>query len=404
MRTVTPWRMIAMWMTVSTLVRLPVAMAPLMYVFMAKSRFQDFGAGAILVGAFVGGELLGSLLTGIRQSEQCTRTKLSFSFAACAIALLALLGYEQFPLWMIAVLAATTGITSAAAPGEMQGILLQDLHASSVPKVLSAVRVQSVSVFMAAPILLTIVTRDYDVHAALTICAIAMIVGAGVIFTLPQAKSFGVAKVSKRVGLIAIARSWPIYLSGLAGTFVIAIADMLIAPLLAARGIEAKWAGPILAVFFLVGVAGSTLYGMRTNWPGSLPTQSFVVTLFMVTGIIVTAIATTLPYIFVGMAMVGSGAMVLLMVRTLGLRATLPESVHAAAFSFNYAVSCSSYLICAIILGLSITRTTPEGTLLICAALVTVMTVTARISEMSRGRQALATPRKDERHEVNYPA
>lgn len=359
------------WMLVSTAVRLPTAMAPLLLMFVVHAKVGSYDLGSLAVGFFVLGELGGAVAAGFAARRSSVRTSLCVSFALSALSFSGLLAYSSIPLTAVFSLAFLAGATSATAPGAMQALLLRAVPEEAVARVLSVVRIQSTAVFMGGPALVSALDSQSDVRPALVLCAASLALGAAGMRILREPPSTTSA-LSRRAGLLAIARAWPIYLSGLAATFVIGVGDLLLSPLLTQRGVSTRWAGLILGVLFAMSLVGSSVYGRRSSWPGTYRQQSLTVTGVMVGGLVCCALVPNVFGIVGGLFLAGSGVAVLLMIRTLALRAMLPEALHASAFSFNYSISCISYILCAAIGGTALSATSASTSLLICAAAVLV--------------------------------
>lgn len=373
----------ARWAVPSAAASLPISMAPLMYVFVTEAATGDFALGALVVGVFVVGELLGASTVGVINRLGSVKSRLAWGYIASATAFGAVALAPTMPLHFLLVAAFASGFAPAASPGTLQAVLLSSIVEDAIPRILVAARVLSTVVFMAGPAVVGMLAFTAEAWAAPTVCAVAMVLAAVGLLAVPNSDIATDPKVDVRSTLKIVWSIWPLYTVGLAAAFVVSLVDLVIAPLLVQRGEPAGLVGPIAACFFAFGLGGSIVYGARKRWPGSYATQSLIVTVLMVIGLCIAALIPSVAGIAFGVFLAGSGVAVLMMIRTLSLRAVLPADMHAAAFSLNYAMSCLGYILCALIGGTSLAAGAPSGALLIGAFTILTLGVAASVFERS---------------------
>ena len=179
-----------------------------------------------------------------------------------------------------------------------------------------------------------------------------------------------------------LVRAWPIYLTASAAMSLLALAELVLPALLEQRGIGIAWAGPLLAGFATAAAVGAALYGVRAHWPGSLRAQSLVLLLGVAGCVAVMAVVPSLPVIAVALVVAGLMQSGVQVTRALSLRAALPPSAHAAAYSVMYAAAAVGYATSAGLVGVVQTGAAPSVALLAGVGLTVLLTAASAVGEV----------------------
>jgi MFS family permease len=180
--------------------------------------------------------------------------------------------------------------------------------------------------------------------------------------------------------LRTLAKAWPVFVAGAAGNSLLALAELVLPPLLEQRGIAVGWAGPLLAGYSLASAFGAFLYGLRT-WPGRLHVQSVVLLLGVSACVAAAGLVPGLGWIAVALLMAGLLESGVLVARSLGLREVLPQSALAAGFSMTYAVVGIGYGASATLSGAVLSVAPPSVAILCGVALTLLLTVASAVGE-----------------------
>jgi hypothetical protein len=344
-------RPVLAWALVMVGTRLPVAMAPLALVFLVRERPAGYPVGAGLAAVYVLGEITGAVLLGPRLAPDRARRQLGVGLVvgAGAFAGLGLLPHaDPVVLGAMAVLA---GCAPAAAPGGLRTLLVSRLPDDLVATALSGEAVLNSVVWAVSPALVGVLALGVVPWVPLLVAAGLMAAAAVGLRALPRGWAAD-APARQDTSLVrTLTRAWPVYLSATASMSVLALAELVLPALLEQRAIAVGWAGALLAGFAVAAAAGAALYGVRSAWPGSLRTQGTVLLLAVAGCTAGLATAGSLPWIAAALllgGLLGAGVQV---TRSLSLRAVLPPSAHAAAYSVLYAAGAVGYATSAALAG-----------------------------------------------------
>lgn len=299
-----------------------------------------------------------------------------------AVAFAGLGAFPAMPPVLQAGLAVLAGGAPAASPGGLRAVLTDQVGDGLVARALSAEATLTLVVWAVAPAITAALAIGVASSAPMLVAAALMAAAAVGLRGLPRGWQVDTADRERHSMVRTLAKAWPILVSGAAGNALLALAELVLPPLLEQRGITVGWAGPLLAGYALASAFGAILYGMRT-WPGRLHVQSVVLLVCVSAFIAVMAIVPGLGGIALALLTAGlleSGVMVS---RSLGLRAVLPQSVLAAGFSLMYAVSGVGYAASASLSGIALSVTSPSVAILCGVTLTLLLTVASAVGERS---------------------
>ena len=381
------------WALVAVAARLPVAMAPLALVFLARERPGGYALGAGLAAVYVIGEVAGAAVLGPRLNPERARFHLAAGLAlgACSFAGLGLLpGADPPVLGAFAVLA---GAAPAAAPGGLRTLLISQLPDTLSVKALSAESVLTYGVWTAAPALTVVLALNVAASGPLVLAAVLMAAAAAGMRVLPAGwKADGGDREGASMAQTLV-RAWPIYVTGAAAMSLLALAELALPALLRQRGIGVGWAGSLLAVFSIASAIGAALYGARGRWPGSVRTQSLVLLLGVTACVTLAATVPSLAWIAVALVLAGLLQSGVQLTRNLSLRAALPPSAHAAGYSVMYAATGVGYAASAALAGAVQSAASPTAAILAGAGLTLLLTIASAMGELAPQRRKQPRPR-----------
>jgi hypothetical protein len=381
------------WALVTIAARLPSAMASVALVFLVRGRPGGYALGAGLAAAYVIGEVAGSAILGPRLNPERARVQLAAGLAvgAASFAALGLLPHaDALLLGLFAVLA---GAAPAAAPGGLRTLLTAQLPELLIVKALSAESFVVFGVWTAAPALTVVIALNVAASGPFVLAAACMAAAAVGLRALPSGWE---ADSGDREGASlaqALARAWPVYVTGAAGASLVALAELTLPALLKQRGIGVGWAGPLLAGFALASVLGAALYGARGRWPGSVRAQSLVLLLGVTACVTSAAIVPSLAWIAGALVIAGLLQSGVQLTRNLSLRAALPPSAHAAGYSMLYAAGGVGYAASAILAGGVQSAAPASAAILAGTALTLLLTVISALKEFAFRRPRRASTR-----------
>ncbi|MER6898430.1 MFS transporter, partial [Amycolatopsis sp. NPDC000740] len=141
---------VILWALVAIVARLPIAMAPLGLVFLARDRPGGYSLGATLAAAYVVGEVLGALFIGTLPVSR-GKPGLALGLGAGAFAFGVLAFVSSAPDPVLVVLAALAGAGPAASPGGMRAMLTRLVDEDVVASALSAESTLTQAIWAIAP-------------------------------------------------------------------------------------------------------------------------------------------------------------------------------------------------------------------------------------------------------------
>ncbi|MER5460286.1 MFS transporter [Streptomyces sp. NPDC002668] len=381
-------RPVLIWGAVAVGARMPVAMAPLSLVFLVRERPGGYTLGAVLAAVYVIGEIVGAPVLGMRMRPERARPQLAVGLAVGAAAFAALGAANSANPVVLGVFAFLAGAGPAAAPGGLRAVLTGMVPERAVTRAMSLESVLVFGIWAVAPAAATSLALSVAPYVPLLLAGTLMAAAVAGLWALPAGWQ-SERETGAESMLRAIARAWPVYVTGAAGLTLLALAELILPALLDQRSIGIGWAGPLLAGFSIGSALGAFVYGLR-SWPGRLPTQSLVL-LFGVSGCV--ALVAFTPWtggIAAGLVVAGvlqAGAM---LTRTLTLREMLPPSALAAGYSVMYAAVGAGYAASGSLAGGLLRIVAPSTAILAGVGLTVVLTLTGAAGErwISRTRAA----------------
>lgn len=376
-------RRTAGWALASTAARLPVAMAPLALVFLGRGRSGGYAQGGVLAACFVAGEVAGAALLGTLLPERLLKpgTVLGLGLGALAFAGAAFLPHA--PAGVVGALVFVAGASPSGSPGALRVWLTQLVAEEDVAVAFSAQSVLTEVIWMGAPPLVVGLALGVGPSTPLGLCAVSMAAATLVVrrlWTPDPAAETEQPRPAGRVPLRVLRRGWPIYLTSAAATSLMAVSELVLAPLLQYRHHPVALAGPLLTAFAVASAVASFCYGLR-EWPGSPRRQSLLLLLGTTAAVAVAGLARSLPWITVALLAGGCCQSVVLITRSLSLRQRLPAEAQAAGFSLMYAVQGVGYSLSAVIASFLLARANPSEALLSGVGLTLVLAVVSLAGE-----------------------
>lgn len=373
-------RPVLIWAAVAFAARTPVAMAPLAFVFLVRVQPGGYALGAGLAAAYVAGEVVGAPVLGMRLRPARARTHLMAGLAVGAAAFAGLGAFPSAPPVVQAGLALLAGGAPAAAPGCLRTLLTEQVDEELVAKALSAEATQTLVIWAIAPAVVSALAIGVAAYVPMLLAAALMAAAAVGLRGLPRGWQVDDADRQGQSMVRTLAKAWPVFVTGAAGMSLLALAELVLPPLLEQRGIVVGWAGPLLAGYSLASAFGAFLYGLR-RWPGRRHVQSVVLLLGVSACVAAAGLVPSLGWIAMSLLAAGlleSGVMV---ARTLGLREVLPKSALAAGFSVMYAITGVGYAASASLSGAVLSVASPSVAILCGVALTLLLTAASAVGE-----------------------
>ncbi|MFD9790939.1 MFS transporter [Streptomyces sp. NPDC059070] len=376
-------RNVLLWMLAAFTGRLPIAIAPLGLVFLVRDTSGGYSLGATLAGAYVLGEVLGSVALGAWLHP--TRRHLAAGMAVGGLAFGGLALFPDAPVAATVALAFLGGAAPAAGPGGMRSMLIAMVDKADEPRALSAETVLTQITWGGAPALVVLLAVNVSAGAPLALGAAGFLAAALILSALPvperEPAGTEAAPAAGRGRGRLLASVWPIYLTSAAAMAMLATAELALTPLLEYRGLTVNWSGALLALFSLTSAAGAFLYGLRT-WPGTVRSQSLVFLLLTAVCVSTSAVLPGLAGIAVAFLAAGVFQAGVMVTRSLSLRERLPEHAHTAGYSIQYAVQGVGYTLTASVAAIVLDRSTPVVAILGGVVITVLLTLVSAAAEV----------------------
>ncbi|GHJ92927.1 ABC transporter permease [Streptomyces sp. NE5-10] len=390
-------RPVLTWCAVTTVARLPVAMAPLALVFLVRERPGGYSLGAVLAAVYVLGEIVAAPVLGLRMRAERARPQMAAGLGVGAAGFTGLgLAQGAHPV-VLGVLAVLAGAGPVAVSAGLRALLTAMVPERAVTQALSLESMLTFGIWAAAPALTTGLALGAGPGVPLLLQGALMALGLAGLWLLPAGWA---AEKQEKAGADrrALLAAWPVYVLGAASLTLLALAELILPALLEQRGIAIGWAGPLLAGFSIGSVAGSFLYGLRSDWPGPLPAQSLLLVLGVTAGVALVAVVP--GALGLGAALVAAGLLQApaMLTRNLALRRVLPPSALAAGYSMMYAAVGAGYAASGTLAG-GLLKVVAPSTAILCGVGLTLLLVTvAALGERSlvRNREARASRPREE--------
>lgn len=362
---------VSIWAAVVTASRIPVAMAPLAFLFYGRGTDAGYSGGAVMAAAYAIAEAIGAPLLSTRLRTRQYRREIASGLGLSAVAF-ALLAFLPAPGTVLAVaLAAIAGAAAAAAPGALRTMAEDLAPGKHLHTALSLESTLNMAVWAASPALVSVLALGAAPQIPFLLATLATLAATASLWLLPD--KTGATGEGQRAPLKQALTAWPVYLTSIAAMYLLASIELTLPALLEHRDLPVAYSGPILTGFALASVVGGLVYGART-WPGRVERQSAVLLLVMIAGVAATALASTWPAIAGLLALTGLLQAVVLITRNLTLREQLPADLHPVGYSALYAGSGIGYGLSAASTGLLLTATTPDTIVLIATGTTFVLT------------------------------
>lgn len=330
------------WAVVAVGARMPVAMAPLALVFLARERPGGYTLGATLAAAYVIGEIVGAPLLGMRMPPDRARSHLAVGLAVGAAGFAGLGAFPAAPVAVLAVLAFLAGGAPAAAPGGLRSLLTALVPGRAVAQALSAESMLMSGIWAVSPAAVTGLALAVAPRGPLLLAAALMAASVVGLWLLPSGWDAGTEERDGMSMARLLARAWPVYVTGAASLSLLPLAELVLPALLEQRGVSVGWAGPLLTGLALGSAVGAFVYGLR-SWPGGTRARSVVLMCGLSMCLTLAALAPNTAWTAVALVMGGAlqaGAQV---TRNLALREILPPAALAAGYSVMYAAVGAGY-------------------------------------------------------------
>ncbi|MFH8625374.1 MFS transporter [Streptomyces vietnamensis] len=387
-------RPVLAWSAVMVTSRLPIAMAPLALVFLVRERPGGYTLGAVLAAAYVLGEIVAAPVLGMRLNAERARPQLVAGLAAGAAGFAGLgLAPGAHPL-VLAALALLAGAGPAAVPGALRALLTSLVPERAVTQAMSTESMLTFGIWAAAPALTTALALGAAPAVPLLLQGFLMGASVAGLWLLPAGWS---AEAQERGASMrrTLLRAWPVYVLGAAGLTLLALAELILPALLEQRGIDIRWAGPLLAGFSIGSAVGAFVYGLRGSWPGPLAVQSLLLVLAVAAGV---ALVAVLPWTAaIAVALVAAGLLQApgSLTRNLALRQVLPPGALAAGYSVMYAAVGAGYAASGTLAGGLLKVVAPSTAILWGVVLTVLLTGVGAVGEWRLTRRTPA-PQEDE--------
>jgi hypothetical protein len=377
-------RPVLAWATVALFARVPTAMAALAMVFLCRDLPGNYALGGTLAAVYVVGEVVGSALLGTMLRPERMRIQLAVGLGVGAAAFGA--AAARPPAAVLVVLAFLAGAAPAGSPGGLRSMLTAAVGESAVASAFSADAVLTEVVWMAAPALVVLLSLQVSSTAPMLLAAVCMGLAAlGVLLLDPgetdEPSADRPATGTSRARLLL--RGWPVYLTSAAAMSLMAVSELVLPALLEYRRIPVGYSGALLSGLAAVSALGAFLYGTRT-WPGSVRTQSLGFLFATVVGVTVIALAPSLPVIAVCFAVAGLFQSIVMVTRNLSLRQHLAKDLHAAGYSWMYAVQGAGYSVSAVLAAAMLARHNPVGAIFVGVVLTVLLGGVSALAEVRR--------------------
>ncbi|WP_063760042.1 MFS transporter [Streptomyces sclerotialus] len=367
--------------------RLPIAIAPLGLVFLVRETPGGYSLGATLAGAYVLGEVLGSVALGAWLRPRRMNLHLAAGMAVGALAFAGLAVFPDTSVALTSTLAFLAGAAPAASPGGMRTMLIALVDKADEARTLSAETVLTQVTWGGAPALVVVLAVNAWPGAPMVLGAVGFAVAAALLFVLPAHRAAAPEDVAGAAGGRGkergklLASAWPIYLTSAAAMSMLATAELALTPLLEYRGLTVNWSGVLLALFSLTSAFGAFLYGLRT-WPGTVRAQSLVFLLITAAFVALSAVFSGLIGIAVAFLAAGLFQAGVMVTRSLSLRERLPEHAHTAGYSIQYAVQGVGYTITASAAAAVLAGSTPVAAILGGVVITVLLTLISAVAEL----------------------
>lgn len=373
------------WAVTAIGARMPVAMAPLALVFLARDRPGGYTLGATLAAVYVIGEIVGAPVLGMRLRPDRARPHLTTGLAAGAAAFAGLGAFPAAHPAFLAAFAFLAGAAPAAVPGGLRSLLTGLVPRQAVAQALSVESMLMSGIWAVSPPAVTGLALEVAPRVSLLLAAALMAASIAGLWMVPPGWESGPAGGGGLSVSGLLARAWPVYVTAAASLSLLSLAELVLPALLEQRGAPVGWSGPLLTGLAVGSGIGAFAYGLR-SWPGTLRVRSVVLMCGLSVCLALAALIPGTPWIAMALAVGGmlqAGATV---TRNLALREVLPAGALAAGYSVMYAAVGAGYAATGSLAGALLRFAAPSTAILAGIALALTLTAVGAWGEGARHR------------------
>ncbi len=372
------------WSFVVAVSRLPVAMAPLAFVFLGRETSGGYTSGAVLAAVYTAAEAAGAPLLASRLRTRSFRREIAAGLGVSSAAFAAIAFFPGIPAAASIGLAGVAGAGCAAAPGALRAMASDLVNEGDLNSALSLESSLNMAVWAASPTVVATAALHYSATLPFFAAAASALTGAACVFLLPEKTGRPAESGHSRSAARHLASAWPIYMTSVAVMYLLATVELGLPALLEQRDHAVAYTGPMLTSFALASILGGIVYGLRT-WPGNPEKQSTVLLLFTVALVSIMALSSAITAMSAYLLLAGFAQAIVLIARNLSLKSALPVDLHPVGYSILYAGSGIGYGVSAATTGVLLAYLQPSNVVLSAAAVSLVLTV---VSVLGRGRAA----------------
>jgi MFS family permease len=376
-------RQVLAWAVVAVAARMPVAMAPLALVFLARDRPGGYTLGAALAAAYVIGEILGAPLLGMRMRPDPARPHLAAGLAVGAVGFAGLGAFPAAHPVVLAGCALLAGAAPAASPGGLRALLTALVPQRAVAQALSAESMLMSGIWAISPAAVTGLALGAAPRVPLLLAAALMAASVAGLWLLPPGWDTDPTDREGTSTLRLLARAWPVYVTGAASLSLLSLAELVLPALLEQRGAAVGWAGPLLTGLAVGSAVGAFVYGLR-SWPGGLNARSVVLMCGVSVCVTLAALIPGTAWIAVALIIAGVLQAGVMITRNLSLREAVPASALAAGYSVMYAAVGVGYAATGSLAGALLHFVAPSTAILAGVALTRTLTLVGALGERMR--------------------
>ncbi|MEV4050680.1 MFS transporter [Amycolatopsis sp. NPDC049688] len=371
---------VLVWAGTAVAARLPIAMAPLALVFLARGLPGGYAFGATLAAVWVLAEVIGAPVLGLWLRAERTKAHLLLAFGVAAACYLGLAFGPALPTAVVVALTFVAGFAPAASPGGLRALLTRLVPEDDVAKVLSAEVMLNGLIWAGAPAVVAFLAVGAGPGAPMAVAGALNLLAFGlVVFRLPEGVPDDTGP-AVRVTAKTLAAPWPVYLTAAASMAMVSTIELVLPALIESRGLSVATVGPLLVVFWVSSVAGGVVYGRR-RWPGSASRQSLVCLVVTTAALSAVAVLPGVAGIGATLAVGGLFQAAVLVTRNLSLRERLPAVAHAAGYSIMYAATGIGYSVVAAASALALRALSPAAAIGFGGAITVVIVAISAVAE-----------------------
>lgn len=372
---------VLVWAVAATAGKIPIAMAPLAFVFLGRELPGGYSLGASLAAVWVVAEVVGALVLGLWFDPERAKTQLWLGLGLGVLSYAGLAFGTVLPLPVVFVLAFLAGFGPAASPAGLRTLLTGLVPERDSAKVLSAEVVLGGAAWALAPALVAAGALGLGPGIPLACCAVLNLVTMSLIAFFPPGRPAETARPPRAAMGKALVAAWPIYCTAAASMAMVSAVELVLPALLEARGLPVGTVAPLLVAFWVSSMAGGYLYGRRP-WPGDPRWQSLICLLVTIAAMSTVAVLPWALGIGIALAVGGAFQSAVLVTRNLSLRARLPPPAHTAGYAIVYSATGIGYSIVAAATALAMTYASPTAAIIGGGVITTAIVAVSGLAEL----------------------